>query len=124
MLLGHNLMIPLQKSILYVRPLYVSNATTPLPQLKYVIAVFNQDVAIETTLQAALSDVLGGNVAGGGGGGGTTGETTQTYLAQASSAYAQAQAQLKAGNLAGYQASIDKMGQLLRKAQAALTAKN
>jgi uncharacterized membrane protein (UPF0182 family) len=123
-LLGHNLMIPLQKSILYVRPLYVSNATTPLPQLKYVIAVFNQDVAIETTLQAALSDVLGGNVSGGGGGGGTTGETAQTYLAEASSAYSQAQAQLKAGNLAGYQASIDKMGQLLRKAQAALTAKN
>jgi hypothetical protein len=45
-------------------------------------------------------------------------------LAEASSAYSQAQAQLKAGNLAGYQASIDKMGQLLRKAQAALTAKN
>lgn len=123
-LLGHNLMIPLQKSILYVRPLYVSNATTPLPQLKYVIAVFNQDVAIETTLQAALSAVLGGNVSGGGGGGGSTGGTAQTYLAEASSAYSQAQAQLKAGNLAGYQASIDKMGQLLRKAQAALTAKN
>ena len=124
-LLGHNLMIPLQKSLLYVRPLYVTNSTTPLPQLKYVIAVFNQDVAIETTLQAALSDVLGGNVSGGGTNGGTnTGGTAQSYLAQASSAYAQAQAYLKAGNLAGYQSEIERMGQLIQKAQSALTAKS
>ena len=122
-LLGHNLMVPLQNSILFVRPLYVTNSATPLPQLKYVIAVFNQDVAIETTLQAALSDVLGGNV-NGGGGGANSGGTVQSYLDQASAAYAQAQQLLKAGNLAGYQNSIDQMGALLRKAQAALTAAN
>lgn len=121
-LLGHNLMIPLHNSILYVRPLYVTSSATPLPQLKYVIAVFNQDVAIETSLSAALSDVLGANVGNGGNGGGETVGTTQTYLAQAAAAYAEAQRQLKAGNLAQYQVQIDKMGSLLQKAEAALAA--
>jgi len=121
-LLGHNLMIPLHNSVLYVRPLYVTSSATPLPQLKYVIAVFNQDVAIETSLSAALSDVLGANVGNGGNGGGEPTGTTQTYLAQAAAAYAEAQRQLKAGNLAQYQAQIDKMGSLLQKAEAALAA--
>ena len=67
--------------------------------------------------------MLGGNV-NGGGGGANSGGTVQSYLDQASAAYAQAQQLLKAGNLAGYQNSIDQMGALLRKAQAALTAAN
>ena len=121
-LLGHNMMIPLHNSVLYIRPLYVTSSATPLPQLKYVIAVFNQDVAIESSLSAALSEVLGANVGNGGSGGGEPAGTTQTYLAQAAAAYAEAQRQLKAGNLAAYQEQIDKMGALLTKAQSALSA--
>jgi uncharacterized membrane protein (UPF0182 family) len=121
-LLGHNMMIPLHNSVLYIRPLYVTSSATPLPQLKYVIAVFNQDVAIESSLSAALSEVLGANVGNGGSGGGEPSGTTQTYLAQAAAAYAEAQRQLKAGNLAAYQEQIDKMGSLLVKAQSALSS--
>ena len=55
MLLGNNLMVPLDQSVLYIRPLYVTSTSNPLPQLRYVIAVFNQDVAIEPTLSGALS---------------------------------------------------------------------
>ena len=55
-------------------------------------------------------------------GGGEPAGTTQTYLAQAAAAYAEAQRQLKAGNLAAYQEQIDKMGALLTKAQSALSA--
>ena len=120
-LLGHNLMIPLNKSVLYVRPLYVTSTATPLPQLKYVIAVFNQDVAIDTTLSAALSEVLGANVSTGGSGGGGS---TQSYLDQASAAYAQAQRDLRAGNLSAYQADMDKVGSLIAKAQEMLAAGN
>ena len=44
-LLGNNVMVPLDQSVLYIRPLYVTSTSNPLPQLRYVIAVFNQDVS-------------------------------------------------------------------------------
>ncbi len=61
-LLGNNLMVPLDQSVLYIRPLYVSSRSNPLPQLRYVIAVFNQQVAISPTLSGALSQVLGSSI--------------------------------------------------------------
>ena len=40
--LGNILMIPIDQSILYVRPLYVVSSGNPQPQLQDVIAVFGQ----------------------------------------------------------------------------------
>jgi uncharacterized protein len=125
-LLGNNLMVPLDNAILYIRPMYVSSTSNPLPELKYVIAVFNHTVGFEPTLQAALSDVLGGTPAGGGsgstsGGGTTTGSGTVTsYLNQAAAAYQNAQAALAASNLGQYQADVTLMNHYLQLAQAAL----
>ena len=48
--LGNILTVPLDSTVLYIRPLYVTSSTNPMPQLRYVIAVFNQDVSIEPTL--------------------------------------------------------------------------
>jgi len=50
-ILGNNLTVPLDSSVLYIRPLYVTSTANPMPQLRYVIAVFNQDVGIEPTLR-------------------------------------------------------------------------
>ena len=61
-LLGNTLMIPINQSMLYVRPLYVTSATSSLPQMKYVIAVFNSHVDIESSLSLALSNVLSADV--------------------------------------------------------------
>ncbi len=122
-LYGNNLMVPLDKSVLYVRPLYVSSSTNPLPQLKYVICVFNQQVGIETTLAGALADVLGGSSGGGGGGGGGTSHSAAYYLSQASTDYAKAQAALSAGNLGDYQRYVNLMNEAIAAAQKALTKK-
>ncbi len=117
-LLGNNLMVPLNQAVLYVRPLYVTSSSNPLPQLKYVIAVFNQDVGIEPTLQGALSDVLGRNVST------PTGPTNSSgggslasHLSSASQDYSQAQNALRTGNLALYQGLIDKMNLEIKAAQ-------
>ena len=118
-LLGNNVMVPLDQSVLYVRPLYVSSQSNPLPQLKYVIAVFDQNVAIEPTLAGALADVFG--LSGGGsstGGGSTTGQTPAQLLGKALAAYTAAQADLTAGNLAGYQSQINLMNGYVKAAQA------
>ena len=124
-LLGNNLMVPLDQSVLYIRPLYVTSTSNPLPQLRYVIAVFNQQVGIEPTLAGALSDVLGANITpskqGSGSGGTQTGQSAAYYLQQASSAYALAQKALSAGNLGAYQAEVNSMNRNLSLAQKALT---
>jgi len=122
-LLGNNLMVPLDQSVLYVRPLYVSSTSNSLPQLKYVIAVFNQDVGIETTLSAALSDVLGTSVGTGSSGssiGTSKGLSASTYLQDATNEYELAQTALKAGNLGAYQTDENKMYAYLTQAQTAL----
>lgn len=132
-LLGNTMMVPLDKSILYIRPMYVTSSSNPLPQLKYMIAVFNQNVAISPTLSGALSQVLGGTVSGGttspttpssGGSGSTkTGGTAASYLKQAAADYAAAQSALSAGNLGQYQSDVNAMNQQLTLAQNALNGK-
>ncbi|MEI8051315.1 MAG: UPF0182 family protein [Actinomycetes bacterium] len=133
-ILGNVLMIPVNQSMLYVRPLYVTSSGNPLPQLRYVIAVFNSNVSIKSSLDLAVSDVLetsislpngqvgspdsSGGTSGGGGGTTTVPTGIKALLTQADAAYVAAQAALKTGDLAGYQASIETMYQLLVKAEA------
>jgi uncharacterized membrane protein (UPF0182 family) len=134
-LLGNNLMVPLDQSVLYIRPLYVSSTSNPLPQLRYVIAVFNQDVGISSTLSGALSQVLGANISTGTGGSGTggsgtggtgSGGTTSSghnatyYLKQAATDYDNAQTALKGGDLGTYQNDVSAMYHQLQLAQTAL----
>ena len=130
-ILGNNLTVPLDSSVLYIRPLYVTSTANPMPQLRYVIAVFNQDVGIEPTLAGALSDVLGANVSGlsnsnptkgkGAGKGKTTnGASVAAFLQQASVDYTSAQNALAKGNLGLYQTDVDAMNQQLKLAENAL----
>jgi uncharacterized membrane protein (UPF0182 family) len=121
-LLGNNLMVPLDQSVLYIRPLYVTSSSNTLPQLRYVIAVFNQEVGIEPTLAGALSDVLGSNITPNKPGGGKTGQTANYYLQRASADYVAAQKALSAGNLGEYQTQVDAMNRELTLAQKALTS--
>jgi uncharacterized membrane protein (UPF0182 family) len=129
-LLGNNITVPLDQSILYIRPLYVTSSTNPMPQLRYVIAVYNQQVGIEPTLDGALSDVLGASVSGSSTttspSGGTTPPATNStvtqYLAQASSDYTAAQKALSNGQLGTYQHDVNEMNQQLKLAQSALTS--
>ena len=131
-LLGNNLMVPLDQSVLYIRPLYVTSTSNPLPQLRYIIAVFNQQVAISSTLSGALSQVLGASVSAGsspgsssgsstsGSGGSTSTGTAASYLKQASADYADAQTALQAGDLGKYQTDVNAMNAELKLAETAL----
>ena len=127
-ILGNNLTVPLDNSVLYIRPLYVASTSNPMPELRYVIAVFNQDVGIAPTLAGALSDVLGANVSGLGnsppsknGSGPNSGASVASYLQQASSDYTNAKNALANGDLGLYQKDVNAMYQQLQLAQDALT---
>ena len=122
---GDFLVIPLGSSLLYVEPVYVSSdQTNSVPELKRVVIVNGNTVAIGTNLQEALSQAVAGvSPSGGGGGGGggpTTGGTTQdqiaSLLSQAVQHFQAADAALKAGNLGLYQSELAAAQALVEQA--------
>jgi uncharacterized membrane protein (UPF0182 family) len=127
-LLGETLMVPVGKSIVYLRPLYVASTSVSLPQLTDVIGVLGQKVVIQSTVSKTLSKLLHTSVSVGGSGPpptvgtGTVPAAVQAALAAAQSDYTNAQAALAAGSLADYQADITAMGQEIATAEAALAA--
>ncbi len=59
-LLGNLLIIPVEQSLIYVRPLYVqATGANAVPELKKVIVAFGDRIAIHDTLQQALVAVFG-----------------------------------------------------------------
>jgi uncharacterized protein len=52
---GHLIVVPIENSILYVSPLYLSAESGQVPELKRVIAVYGDRVVMEETLSAALA---------------------------------------------------------------------
>ncbi len=122
-LLGNNLMIPVAKSLLYIRPLYVSSTSNSLPELKYVIANFNQNVGIAHTLDGALALVFGTSSGGGSPPPNNGNQSVATYLHDASVAYQNAQSALTRGDLAAYQSDVNAMNRYIDLAVAALSKK-
>src|SRR5579863_8366046 len=128
-LLGNNVMVPLDQSVLYIRPLYVTSTSNPLPELRYVIAVFNQDVSIEPTLSQALSSVFGANFSTGPGSGppvktgGSTkaGQAAAVYLTNAAADFQAAKTDLDKGDLGGYQREENAAEKQVTLAQNALS---
>ncbi len=109
-------MLPIYNSLLYIRPMYVSSSSNPIPTLKFVIVVYGNNVAMETTLGQALFDVFnvdipgvtstlapGTSVSSGSSTNAVISAQVQQLLAQAQAASAQAQVDLAQGNLGAYQ---------------------
>jgi len=56
---GNLLLIPLGKSILYVEPVFLQAEAGGLPQMKRVIVVAGQQIAMELTLAESLTAIFG-----------------------------------------------------------------
>ncbi len=59
---GDLLAIPIEKSILYVEPLYLAAEKSQLPELKRVIVAFGNSLAMEENLELTLQKIFGGEV--------------------------------------------------------------
>jgi uncharacterized membrane protein (UPF0182 family) len=57
---GSLLAIPIEKSLLYVQPLFLAAEKGSLPELKRVIVAFGNQIAMEETLDQSLQRVFGG----------------------------------------------------------------
>jgi uncharacterized membrane protein (UPF0182 family) len=57
---GDLILVPVNDTIVYVRPLYLSSEANPAPELKQVIVVWGDDVVMRPTLQEAISTLFPG----------------------------------------------------------------
>jgi uncharacterized membrane protein (UPF0182 family) len=57
---GNLLVIPIEDAIVYVEPLYLRSEQGQIPELKRVILAYDDRLAMEQTLEAAMAKVFGG----------------------------------------------------------------
>lgn len=115
---GPLLVIPIEESLIYVRPLYLKAEAGKIPELKRVIVAFENTIAMEETLEAGLSRIFGtkaevrqGKVS----------ETlrlptssNQELLRRAAEIYDAALRAQREGNWARYGEEIRKLGEILK----------
>jgi uncharacterized membrane protein (UPF0182 family) len=118
--LGTTLIIPIDDSVVYVRPLYVSSSQNPYPQLTRYIVVYGNDVEMENTLGAALADVFGAATSNIGTGTANIPAQVRALIASAQSYYNQGLAALRSEDLTAYSADMKLVGSLIAEAQADL----
>jgi uncharacterized protein len=121
---GSQVVLPIDNSILYVQPLFVSASNVGNPELKRVIVAFNGDTVMRDTLGQALSALFGGNAGqapqpgqpSGNGGGGGGGGANQNLIQRADSLYRRAQQALQKGDFATYGRLNRELGRVLQRA--------
>jgi hypothetical protein len=120
---GDLLAIPIEKSILYVEPLYLSADKSQLPELKRVIVAFGNSLAMEENLELALQKVFGGEVMkekpaiakAAATGPVEKGSPGQNLAGEALGHYRKAQEFMRQGNWSGFGDELKKVEEALRK---------
>jgi uncharacterized membrane protein (UPF0182 family) len=120
---GSLLAIPIEKSLLYVQPLYLAASQGSLPELKRVIVAFGSQIAMEETLEQSLQRLFGTKspaqeaprVASAGPPQGAPED--KSLAGQALEHFRRSQDFLKQGNWAGYGEELKKVEALLREMQ-------
>jgi uncharacterized membrane protein (UPF0182 family) len=62
---GTLLVIPIEESLIYIRPLYLRSQGGRIPELKRVIVAYQNQIVMETTLENALDRLFGAGAGGG-----------------------------------------------------------
>ena len=106
---GNLLVIPIEESLLYVHPLYLSADRNAVPEMKRVVVVAGEVVKMGVTLDQAIKAVFGQGAAAPVEGQPTTGTPTgdiDALLAEAAQHFEAADRALRAGDLATYAQEI------------------
>ncbi|KKR80823.1 MAG: hypothetical protein UU26_C0009G0009 [Candidatus Daviesbacteria bacterium GW2011_GWC1_40_9] len=118
---GPLLVIPIEESLVYVRPLYLKAATGKIPELKRVIVAYENKIAMEETLEAGLAKIFGtaeGKVKPSGetpAPSASTDGSKEGLLQQASQAYEAAIRAQREGDWGRYGEEIKRLGEILNK---------
>jgi uncharacterized membrane protein (UPF0182 family) len=122
---GNLFVIPIEDSLLYVEPVYLEATNSSIPEVKRVIVVYNDEIAYESTLAAALNSLFGegsahesktGEEAKEDQNGNGNKELSKTEIIQkCQEAYDNAQDALKEGNWEKYGKYMDELEKYLNK---------
>ncbi len=120
---GDLLVIPIEKALLYVQPLYLQAQGGRIPELKRVVVAYQNQVVMQETLEAALAVMFGGAPGTRAEPAATPAETvapagdssTGALVAEARRRYDAALAAQRAGDWARYGEEIKKLGELLER---------
>ena len=114
---GSMLAIPIERSLLYVEPLYLAAEKGSLPELKRVIVAFGNQIAMEENLEASLAQIFGGpgkqpalaRAVPAGAAAPVTETNVRGLADQAWQQYTRAQEFLRQGNFSGYGEEIKRL---------------
>jgi uncharacterized membrane protein (UPF0182 family) len=118
---GSMLVIPIEKSLLYVQPLFLSSTDkSGLPELKRVIVAFGDEVVMEDNLELALQKIFGGRkqITGPVAAAAATpgAKTSSSQLArEAMAIYEKAVTLQRQGDWGGYGEELKKLRQVLQR---------
>jgi len=119
---GSLLAIPIEKSLLYVQPLYLAAEEGSLPELKRVTSVFGNRIAMEETLELSLDKLFGDSVRevarAAPPGRGASGEGTPGQLARrALEHYNRSVESLREQNWTGFGEELKRLEEVLKEMQ-------
>jgi uncharacterized protein len=125
---GNLLVIPIEEALLYVRPLYLRSESGKIPELKRVIVAYENKIAMEQTLEAAIARIFGEWSAGQASAAaaaaaekqamvqpGTAPDVRSSLIRQAGDAYERAIAAQRQGDWARYGEELKKLGSALEE---------
>jgi len=117
---GSMLVIPIEKSLLYVQPLFLTADKAGLPELRRVIVAYGDQVVMEETLELALQRIFGGRKAAAQGAqpapaGASAKASTAELAKEAMAIYERAVNLQRQGDWAGYGEELRKLQQALKR---------
>ncbi|MFY9462355.1 MAG: UPF0182 family protein, partial [Candidatus Sungiibacteriota bacterium] len=110
---GPLLVIPIEESLLYVRPLYLKAEAGKIPELKRVVVAYENKIAMEETLEEGLSRIFSTGIAG-------KPQLPPTKdgeerIRRAAEAYEEALRAQRDGDWARYGEAIKRLGDILKQ---------
>ncbi|MFH0792197.1 MAG: UPF0182 family protein [bacterium] len=114
---GPLLVIPIEESLLYVRPLYLKAEAGKIPELKRVVVAYENKIAMEETLEEGLSKIFGSGARVRMQGSATVkpSEDFQERMRRAAEAYEEALRAQRDGDWARYGEAIKRLGEILKQ---------
>jgi uncharacterized membrane protein (UPF0182 family) len=116
---GDLLIVPIEDSVIYLQPIFLEEDGGSFPEFRRVAVVYSDRVEWADSLDGALALVFGEDDGDGDGDGGEApidpGDeaTIEDLIAEAEAAFDDADAALRAGDLAGYQQAVDEAQRIL-----------
>jgi uncharacterized membrane protein (UPF0182 family) len=131
---GTLMVIPIEESLIYVRPLYLRASGGRIPELTRVIVAYENRIVMQETLEEGLAELFGGKAppapasttaapppstpAPAGAAPAPAGQNLAALAAEAQAHYERAVAAQKAGDWAAYGEELRQLGQVLERMRA------